>query len=114
MMERLSMIAFVLILASALTGTLVAVESYTAPMIKRNEDLKEKISILAALRISHKIDDIDDAFEKGVVSVEKEGQKFFISRDEVVAFKYAGSGLWGPITGVIAMQPDLKWALDHC
>ena len=108
MIERLSMIAFVLILASALTGTLVVVDSYTAPIIKKNEELKEKISILEALGIPYDRDDVADAFEKSVTTVERKGQKFFVSRDKVVAFKYAGSGLWGPITGVIAMQPDLK------
>ena len=108
MIERISMIAFVLILASILTGSLVAVNSYTEPMIKRNEELKAKTSVLDALGVPHGDDDVEKAFEASVTTVEKGGQLFYISRDKEIAFRFAGSGLWGPISGVIAVLPDLR------
>lgn len=102
------MIAFVLILASILTGSLVAVNNYTDPIIHKNEELKANTSILDALGILHGEDDIEESFKESITTVEKSGQLFYISRDKEVAFRFAGSGLWGPIKGVISLLPDLK------
>ena len=42
MKGKISMIVFIVILGSILTITLVAVDSYTTPMIERNGELKRK------------------------------------------------------------------------
>ncbi len=108
MAERLKMIAFVLVLASVLTGSLVAVDAYTAPIIENNEAIRTKHGILAALGIDSPEDDAAGAFDSSVTVVEKKGQVFYVARDGSLAFRFTGSGLWGPITGVMAVLPELK------
>ena len=51
MSGSVKMIAFVLIMASILTGALTAVETLTKPRITRNEELKTKRNVLAALDV---------------------------------------------------------------
>ena len=106
MNARVRMIAFVLILASILTGALIAVESLTKPIITRNEALKIKRSVLAALAIGYKEGALESTFEEHVTSVDKGKRTFFVTRENVVAFSFYGSGLWGPIRGVLAVEPD--------
>ena len=40
--------------------------------------------------------------------MKKKGTTFYISKSKDVAFEYKGSGLWGPIYGVLALKSDLK------
>jgi Na+-transporting NADH:ubiquinone oxidoreductase subunit C len=117
MKAALAMIAFVIILATVLTGSLVAVDRFTAPIIARNEELKEKRSVLDALEVRYEPGEVARAFDENVKVLEKTvpersgeagAQQFFVSREGTVAFKYSGSGLWGPITGVLAVAPDRK------
>jgi Na+-transporting NADH:ubiquinone oxidoreductase subunit C len=85
----------------------VAVNSYTAPIIERNASLKMKSNILQALKISYNEGEIEQVFEKSV-TMETAGEKtYFKSSDGIIALPYEGSGLWGPITGVLAVTPDL-------
>ena len=100
------MIAFVLILASILTGALLAVEALTKPIITRNEALKIKRSVLAALDVACDEGSLESTFEETVRQVEQDGRTFFVTREKVVAFPIVGSGLWGPIRGVLAVEPD--------
>ena len=106
MNASVKMIAFVLILASILTAVLTAVESFTKPTITRNEELKVKRNVLAALDVAYAEDELETAFEEKVSSVERNGRRFFVTREKAVAFSFLGMGLWGPIRGVLAVNPD--------
>ena len=106
MKDSVKMIAFVLLLASILTGALTAVESLTKPIIERNEALKIKRNVLAALEIPCEEDAMEAAFADKVTVVEKNNRTFYVTEDKTVAFPINGSGLWGPIRGVLAVEPD--------
>lgn len=101
------MMVFILLLGSFFTGILVAVNHYTASIIEKNERIIVKKSILNAFNINYSEDNIEEVFSGNINVVEKRGKNFYISQDKV-AFRFTGSGLWGPITGVIALDSDLQ------
>ncbi|MGA1869485.1 MAG: FMN-binding protein [bacterium] len=108
MKEKLSMIIFIVILGTILTTALVAVDNYTAPIIARNEDMKQKESILKAFEIFHTRDDIEKVFRESVTVKEIGQGSYYISKNRTIAFLIKGAGLWGPIEGVLSMKQDMK------
>ena len=109
MKEKLTMILFVLVLGSILSTALVSVNAFTAPYIEKNKVIKLHISILEAMGIACSEDKIDKIFSESVM-VKKRGEKeFYVDRNsENIAFEIFGSGLWGPIHGVVVLLPDLE------
>ena len=102
------MVVFVLVVGTILTGSLVGVNRITAPAIQRNEEIRLKRNVLAALAVP--ADGSDDAvlavFDSVVEIRPAGGRVFYISRATGdVAFEYVGSGLWGPIRGAVAVDP---------
>jgi len=102
----LKMIAFVMILATALTGVLLAVEGITKPIITRNEEVKIKKNVLAALGVSYADGALESSFEEQVRIVTKGDRRYFLTAQKAVAFPINGMGLWGPIRGILAVEPD--------
>ena len=103
------MILFVLILGSILSTALVSVDAYTAPLIEKNKVKKLRISILKTLDIPYSKDKVDEVFSENVTTKKQVESKFYIAKaGGEVAFEIYGSGLWGPIHGIIALGPDLK------
>lgn len=87
---------------------LVGINLYTAPLIAKNEELKLKSSVLDAFEVGYAKADIFDMFDKNVNVLEKDKNKFYRTADGAVAFEFSGPGLWGPISGVISLEKDLK------
>jgi len=112
MKERLLMLAFILVCGTVLTVALVAVNTYTTPLIARNDELKLKRSVLAALHIPFAEATLERTFDDAVTVREADGQPFYRSAEGTVAFTFAGSGLWGPITGTIALEANLEAISD--
>jgi Na+-transporting NADH:ubiquinone oxidoreductase subunit C len=108
MKERVRMIIFILVLGSFLTAALTAVTNYTDPIIERNNVITLKKSVLDALEIAYTEESSEAIFTERVEVVSKEGGTFYFTQNGDVAFEISGSGLWGPIEGVLAMKPDLK------
>lgn len=108
MKDKLLMIVFIVILGSILTTALVVVESYTTPVIERNGELKRKASILQAFDIPYEQGTIEQIFLDKVRGRGSGDEKYYIAKDERIAFSFLGSGLWGPIEGVLAMDKDMK------
>jgi Na+-transporting NADH:ubiquinone oxidoreductase subunit C len=108
MKEKILMIVFVLILGSVLTSALVAVAYYTGPRIERNKVLRLKMSVLGALDVPYTKDSTEEKFSENIEVREIKGTAFYVSQNGNMAFEIAGSGLWGPISGVLALLPDLK------
>ena len=101
------MILFVLVLGSILTTSLVLVNSFTTPIIEKNVEIKLKSSVLAALEIDFDEVTVEQTFANNVKIETKEDATYYISANGDYALPYEGSGLWGPITGILAMNPDL-------
>jgi Na+-transporting NADH:ubiquinone oxidoreductase subunit C len=108
MKDRILMIIFILVLGSILTTALLAVNSYTTPIIKKNNEIRIKQSVLTALEIPFSEDETEDVFSKNIDIITSGKKNFYVSKDGDIAFEYSGSGLWGPIDGVIGIKPDYK------
>ncbi len=108
MKDKILMIVFVLVLGSILTAALMAVNFYTIPIIEKNEGIATKSSILKALNISFNQDNVEEIFAENVEEKQQEGTTYYVAKDSNIAFPYSGSGLWGPIEGIIAVQPDFE------
>jgi len=108
MKDKILMIVFVLVLGSILTTALVAVNFLTTPIIVRNEQTTTRSSILRALSIEFDAAQVEETFAQNVEQRQAEGMTYYVAKDSSVAFPYSGSGLWGPIEGIIAVQPGFQ------
>jgi Na+-transporting NADH:ubiquinone oxidoreductase subunit C len=87
---------------------LVGINIYTAPLIAKNEELKLKSSILDVLKISYNRDNLEEIFNKNIMTKSKDKKIFYTGIDNAVVFEFYGPGLWGPIAGMISFNSDLK------
>lgn len=108
MRNALRVIVFVIIMGTVSGLFLVGVNVYTTPLISRNEEFKLKTSILDALEIVHDEFNVTSIFAEQVKELQKDGYVFYTSSDGAVAFEFGGSGLWGPVSGIISLEKDLK------
>ena len=108
MKDKILMIVFVLVLGSILTAALVAVNHVTTPVIEKNEQIATKSSILRALGISFEPGEVERVFAGNVEQLEEQGTTYYVAENGDIAFAYSGSGLWGPIEGIIAIQPNFQ------
>ena len=107
-MKALKIILFVLVMGTVSSAMLVGVNSFTQPLIFKNEELKLKTAVLSALELSYEKGDALAVFNDKIRVLDVDKAKFFISSDNTVAFEFYGPGLWGPISGVASINPDLK------
>ncbi len=107
MKENLLMIVFVIVLGSILTTALVGVNNFTAPMIAKNIEIRLKSNVLEALKIPFEAETVEQTFANNVKPVTVGDATYYISANGDFALPYEGAGLWGPIEGIIAMNPDL-------
>ncbi|MDP3731615.1 MAG: FMN-binding protein [Candidatus Omnitrophota bacterium] len=108
MKNALKVIIFVIIMGTVSGILLVGVNVYTMPLISKNEEFKLKTSVLAVLEIDHDKSDATKIFAEEVKELKKDGYLFYTSSDGAVAFEFHGSGLWGPISGIISLEKDFK------
>lgn len=107
-MKALRIILFVLAMGTVSSVMLVGVNSFTAPLIFKNEELKLKSAVLDALELTYEKGNAVSIFNDKVRVLDIDKIKFFISNDGAIAFEFYGAGLWGPISGVACINPDLK------
>lgn len=104
-----------LVCALLLTG----VSSALAERQARNRRLDEIANILAVLRIDTGADasakEVEASYEANVSKAEKAGVTIYTYRGvglsapaKAYAFAVHGMGLWGPVKGLIAVEPDLE------
>ncbi len=109
MKEKLAMILFVLVLGSISGMALVSMNAYTSPLIEKNKVRKLHISVLKALDIAYSENKVDETFLENVATKKHGEREFYVAEaGGEVAFEIYGSGLWGPIHGIIALGSDLK------
>jgi Na+-transporting NADH:ubiquinone oxidoreductase subunit C len=108
MKDKILMVVFVLVLGSILTSALVTVNFFTTPVIEKNEEIATKSSILDALDIDFESGNVEEIFADNVEQRRQEDTTYYVTVDRDIAFPYYGSGLWGPIEGIIAIQPDFE------
>lgn len=108
MKGALKILIFVLVMGIFSGALLVGVNVYTAPRIAKNEELKLKSSILDVLEIVYNQYNVIEVFDKDVKAVSVNKHTFYRAPDDSVAFEFHGPGLWGPISGTISLEEDLK------
>ena len=107
-MKALKIILFVLVMGTVSSAMLVGVNSFTQPLIFKNEELKLKTTVLDALELAYEKGNALAVFNDKVRVLDVSKDKFFISSDGAAAFEFYGPGLWGPVSGVASINPDLK------
>ena len=108
MKDKIMMLVFVLVLGTILTGILVAVNYYTTPVISRNEQREVQAGVLQALGIPFPEGEQERVFADSVKARQAGGKTYYVADGAGIAFPYSGSGLWGPINGIVALNPDLR------
>lgn len=109
-------VVYMLILAAVLTFFLALINKQTKALVERNAKLKEEIGLLYVLGIEND-NTPEDVIKKIEENVKETGDTFndepvyvYKSGDEIKAYAFTikGSGLWGPIRGIIGVTPDFK------
>jgi Na+-transporting NADH:ubiquinone oxidoreductase subunit C len=112
MKEKILMVVTILVLSSVLTSILLAVDFYTEPLIEKNNQIKKKRSILEAFGIPYSRENLEEVYSANITedkkTINNEDLEFFRTNAGETAFAFSGSGLWGPIEGILALEPDLK------
>lgn len=107
-MKALRIIIFVIVLGTVSSGMLEGMRRATAPLIAKNEEIKLKSAVLDVLEADYNKDNILDVFAGQVKEIKNEQETYYLSQDKSLAFEFSGSGLWGPISGIASINPDLK------
>lgn len=107
-MKPWRIIVFVLVMGTFAGGLLIGVNAFTGPRILKNEEYKLKSSVLDVLEIHYDKTNILSVFDQNVVTSKKDKFTFYKAPDGAVAFSFSGSGLWGPVSGIISLERDLK------
>lgn len=107
MKDKILMVVFVIVVGSVLTAGLIFVSAVTNPVIEANNIKVMKMSVLAVLDIPYSENDLETVFSENVRAETKDGRTVYISKSGDVAFSIAGSGLWGPVEGVMGLKSDL-------
>lgn len=108
MNPALRIIIFVIVMGTVSGAMLTGVNTFTLPLIEKNEELKLKLAVLDVLEIPYQKDNLLELFSKNVKKVEKDKDIFFEGLDGSIAFTFRGPGLWGMIEGIASINPDLK------
>ena len=119
MRDNVRTIVFAIVLALVCSSILVAASLYTEPYRRANEKAEEVLNFLSALEVP--VDSGADAEallsvfdrnirvrELGALSLYEYVPDSSSSEEPIaVAVPFSGPGLWGPIKGVLALEPDL-------
>ena len=109
MWKKLKSLLFIVILGSVSVALLIFVERLTAPIISYNEEIQFKSTLLDVAEI--KLVDgetIDQTFLKKIRKEKKEDFVYFLTSNGSYVINFSGQGLWGPITGLLALKPDFE------
>ena len=119
MRDNTRTIIFAAVLGLVCSSLLAVVSTFTAPYRKANEEAEEIQNFLYALDVP--VDPRADSkalleiFNKNIRVKEVGGLSFYeyvpdkdpSAEPIAVAVPFSGAGVWGPIKGVLALEPDL-------
>lgn len=108
MKNALKILIFVLVMGTVSGTLLVGVNSFTLPLVTKNEELKLKSTVLEVLEITYTKVDALKLFAQNVKVLDKDKYIFYSGPDGSIAFELSGLGLWGPISGILSLEKDLK------
>ncbi len=118
MKNAVQTLIFAAVLGMASSTLLVTASLFTAPYQKANQKAEEIRNYLAALDApvpeNASAADLIAIFDRTIRQVERNGLECFEYRPDgadapqAVAVAFAGPGVWGPIEGVMALEPDME------
>ena len=109
MKQNLKLLVFVLILGVLTSGLLVGVDALTRDRIIQNQAAQLKSAILDANEISYNFGNIHDVFAEEIEEITVGELTFYEAKESKnVSYEYTGGGVWGPISGVITLNPDFE------
>lgn len=108
MMDKVKMVLFVLVLGTILSSALISVNTFTAPLIERNEAIKLQKTVLSAFGYSYTDENLEETYNKNVTALGEGETLHYKAANGLIAFPYKGKGFQGDITGIIAMESDIK------
>ena len=110
--SRFYTIVFTFIITFAFVIVLSLINNATEPTVKKNQELLKVKAILNAMGISYQSDDEAlNKFRSDVQQVENDKYEIYKANSgggEIYALIFSGSGLWGTITGVLAVDSSLS------
>jgi len=119
MKGNLYTLGYAAILGTVCALLLTAASSFTAPYRAANAEAEEILNILTALKVSFQADaspeQLVEIFNTNVRRRSRGGQTLYEycppdaeGKIQAVAMRFSGLGLWGPIKGFLAMEPDMR------
>ncbi|GAB6108735.1 FMN-binding protein [Fusibacter bizertensis] len=110
-------VLFMLIVTILYTSVLAFINESTASIIKAQEELRVKRSVLYVLDlpVSEVDAEVNALYDGKITEKQSNGRDYFEYADnntvDGYAFLFSGTGLWGSITGYIAFNPDFTEVL---
>lgn len=108
MKYALRILIFVVVMGTVSGVLLVGISALTSKRIAKNEELRLKSAVLDVLEISYTKATAEEIFNKNIKTLKKDSFTFYQAPDKSVAFDFYGPGLWGPISGIVSINSDLK------
>jgi Na+-transporting NADH:ubiquinone oxidoreductase subunit C len=109
MNQNLKMMIFVVILGLVTSALLLGANALTEDRIELNKEAKLKSAILDGFDIEYNFTNIHDVFDDSITILEEDGYTFYVNDlTGSVAFRFEGSGLWGPIIGILTLEDDFE------
>jgi Na+-transporting NADH:ubiquinone oxidoreductase subunit C len=109
MNQNLKLIIFIILLGLVTSGLLLGADALTKDRIELNREAKLKAAVLDGFDVEYTFANIHDIYDDQVNIVLLDGYTFY--EDEVtnrVSYQFEGSGLWGPIIGIITLESDFE------
>ena len=109
MSKNLKLIIFVVLLGLVTSGLLLGADAVTKDRIELNRQAKHKSAILDGFDIEYNYTNIHDIYDDKVEVRDIDGYTFFVDQiTNRVSYQFEGSGLWGPIIGIITLESDFE------
>lgn len=103
------MLIFVAVLGAVTSVIFMGMEAWTAPLIAANAEIELRSTILDANGIPHTTATVNEVFEANIAIHRSPDSSLTIYIDRnsgSVSYEFSGSGVWGPIIGIITLESD--------
>lgn len=109
MSKNFKLIIFIVIVGVVTSALLLGANALTKNRIELNREAKLKSAILEGFGIEFNFSNIHDIFDQDVEIVKEGDLTFYVDQNTGrVSYQFEGSGLWGPILGMITLDADFE------
>ncbi|TVP84407.1 MAG: FMN-binding protein [Acholeplasmataceae bacterium] len=113
MKSNVQVFIFVIILGVVTSVLLLGADALTSERIIANREAELQSTILDAYGVTYTFGNISTVFEDRVEVVTVDDFTFYVDKEtSAVSYVFEGSGLWGPIVGIISLEADFETILS--